>query len=72
MFKDEKTMRVLMPNFNQLKRKDLRANKVTSFLRTSEQENLHLKEKLIDPDENFFLQPGSPTSPRRTLNFHQW
>ena len=62
-------MRGLMPNFNQLKRKDLRANKVTSFLRTSEQENLHLKEKLIDPDADFFNQPGSPsspTSPRRS------
>lgn len=55
MFKDEKTMRGLMPNFNQLKRKDLRANKVTSFLRTSEQENLHLKEKLLDPDADFLL-----------------
>ena len=62
-------MRGLMPNFNQLKRKDLRSNKVTSFLRTSEQENLHLKEKLIDPDGDFLNQPGSPsspTSPRRS------
>ena len=56
-------MRGLMPNFNQLKRKDLRANKVTSFLRTSEQENLHLKEKLIDPDADVFNQPGSPSFP---------
>ena len=46
--KDEKKGKNLMPQFQQLKRSDLRQNKVTGFMKTSEFSNLHEQERLIE------------------------
>lgn len=69
--KGEKTQRVLMPQFQQLKNRDLRSSKVSNFMKSTCQENLHEQEKKlfqvpnktsIDFTSKMRNEPGSPTS----------